>query len=57
MEELKHYVYVYLNPLKQGNFSYQEYGIGIDFEFAPFYIGKGCGKRQESHLKEARKYI
>jgi hypothetical protein len=36
MEESIFYIYVYCNPLKPGNYSYLENGIGIDFEYAPF---------------------
>jgi DNA-binding transcriptional regulator YiaG len=53
-EENKFYVYVYLNPLKSGIFSYIENGIGIDFNYAPFYIGKGHDSRLFDHLYEAK---
>jgi hypothetical protein len=56
MEESIFYIYVYCNPLKPGNYSYLENGIGIDFEYAPFYIGKGKDLRLDFHLKEAIKY-
>lgn len=39
------YVYVLLDPTKPGVF---EYGFGCNtlrFNYAPFYIGKGCGNR------------
>jgi len=47
------YVYVYLNPLKQGKFTYMENGFGIDFDYEPFYIGKGKDYRLFSHLYES----
>lgn len=52
IEDKRYYVYIYLNPLKPGNFNYENY----HFDFEPFYVGKGCGNRIISHLKEAQKY-
>jgi hypothetical protein len=40
------YVYVFLNPLKPGPFSYGEY----TFEYEPFYVGKGSGRRVKYHF-------
>lgn len=48
MMENKYYVYIYLNPIKNGKFIYDEYC----FDFEPFYIGKGSGYRFISHLKK-----
>jgi len=50
----KNYVYVYLDPRKQGNYSYMENGIGIYFDHEPFYIGEGQKGRMYDHLKEAK---
>ena len=34
----KFYVYAYLDPTKPGKYVYDN----IEFEFEPFYVGKGC---------------
>lgn len=49
----KFYVYVYLNPLKKGKYIFKDY----IFDYAPFYIGKGCGDRYKVHLRESSKNI
>jgi len=40
------YVYVYLDPRKPGKFVYGEY----EFDYEPFYVGKGKGDRIKAHL-------
>jgi hypothetical protein len=42
-----YYVYVYLDPRKPGKFVYDEF----EFDFEPFYIGKGTRSRLLRHLK------
>lgn len=44
----KYYVYVYLDQRKIGIWKFKEF----EFKFQPFYIGKGCGKRMQMHLKQ-----
>lgn len=43
-------VYVYLDPRKRGPFEYENW----EFEFEPFYVGKGNERRSRSHLYMAR---
>jgi hypothetical protein len=50
---LNHYVYIYLNPLKPGVFNYGRF----EFNYEPFYIGKGFNNRINWHLKEAKYLI
>lgn len=40
-----YYVYIYLDPRKPGYFKYQD----LEFEFEPFYVGKGQRKRYKAH--------
>jgi hypothetical protein len=42
------YVYVYLDPRKPGNYVYGEY----EFDYEPFYVGKGNNGRAYVHLTE-----
>ena len=53
-KENRFYVYVYLDPRKPGNYEYLENGIGISFDFKPFYVGKGSWDRLHSQLREAK---
>jgi len=49
------YIYVYLNPLKPGKFIYWNCGLGIEFDYEPFYIGKGHNNRYNYHLTEVER--
>ena len=46
---MKHYIYIYLNPLKSGNWSYKNF----TFDYQPFYVGMGVGSRDKHHLTES----
>lgn len=43
-----YYVYIYLDPLKPGNYFYQN----LIFDYEPFYVGRGKGKRYGVHTQE-----
>jgi hypothetical protein len=45
------YVYVYLDPRKEGEYNYGNY----TFRFEPFYVGKGKDKRCNVHLSSYKK--
>ena len=42
---MKYYVYIYLNPLKKGDYVYKKF----KFDYEPFYVGLGKGDRMNSH--------
>lgn len=46
----EHYVYIYLNPLKRGNYDFGKF----HFDYEPFYVGIGKGKRIDKHIIIAR---
>ena len=42
------YVYVYLDPRKPGEYIYGD----LQFDYEPFYVGEGKGKRDTQHLRD-----
>jgi len=44
----KFYVYVLLDSRKPGKYQYKD----VEFEYEPFYVGKGCGNRHKAHTCE-----
>lgn len=46
----KFYVYILLDPRKSGQYVYKNFC----FDFEPFYIGKGCGRRIDHHCANSR---
>ena len=46
----EYYVYIYLDPRKKGIYQYDEFV----FDYEPFYVGKGNGKRYLKHLLETK---
>jgi group I intron endonuclease len=47
-----YYVYIYLDPIKNGKFAFE--GLDQSFLYEPFYVGKGKDSRITSHLHEYR---
>jgi hypothetical protein len=45
-----YYVYIYLNILRPGNYTYQN----LHFDYEPFYVGKGKDKRYLYHLEKVK---
>jgi hypothetical protein len=43
----EHYVYIYLNPLKKGDYVYGKF----KFDYEPFYVGLGKNDRINEHFK------
>lgn len=50
LEDKRFYVYIYLDPRKNGGYKYGEY----EFDYKPFYVGKGSGNRKNIHLIKSR---
>jgi hypothetical protein len=46
---MTYYVYVYLDTRKPGIYQYGD----LTFEFEPFYVGKGSGRRATVHVSDA----
>lgn len=43
-----YYIYIYLDPLKPGNYTYQDFS----FDYEPFYVGRGKNNRYKVHIQE-----
>ncbi len=50
-DENRFYTYIYLDPRKPSEWEFE----GIKFEFQPFYVGKGEGKRINAHVTDLEK--
>jgi hypothetical protein len=48
----EYYVYVLLDPRKEGSFNYN----GFSFNYEPFYVGFGKNDRDMQHIKDAFNY-
>ena len=48
-KEIRYYNYVYLDPQISGNYKYYIDDKEFIFEYEPFYVGKGTGKRCNQH--------
>ena len=53
----QHYVYIYLDPRKPGDYSYTVSATGevFKFDYEPFYVGMGKGSRFIHHLAESKR--
>ena len=47
------YVYIYLDPRKPGSFRYND----LEFNFEPFYVGKGTKNRSHSGIRDKNKSL
>lgn len=45
------YVYAYLDPRKPGDYNYTNQNGVYHFDYEPFYVGKGKGRRAIIHLR------
>lgn len=53
-----YYVYVYLDPTRVAKYTYELESSenSFSFDYEPFYVGKGHGKRDVSHLRKSDRY-
>jgi hypothetical protein len=50
------YVYLYLDPRKPGHYIFILNGFKLEFDYEPFYVGKGTNNRWLFHVTEALKF-
>jgi hypothetical protein len=50
---MEHFVYIYLDPRKPGNYQYGDY----TFDYEPLYVGKGNKTRITDHIKTAKRRL
>lgn len=51
--EHRFYNYVFLDERKPGTYVYDVFGYSISFDYEPFYVGKGTGRRIRDHKSSA----
>ncbi len=51
---VRYYIYAFLDTTKPGTYNYTTSMGNFNFNYEPIYIGKGNGRRHQSHLNEAK---
>ena len=50
-DRLDHFCYVFFDSRKPGKWTYEWNGIKHEFDFEPFYVGRGLDARMQSHFQ------